>query len=130
LLANMVAGHLVLLGIMGLAFGATAATAFADAPTWLWGGTAAAFLGMVLWGVGMGAQESIMRAAVGGMVAPDKRGSAYGVFNAGFGLAWFTGSVIMGALYDVSIASLVAFSVIFQLAAIPVLYRLRTDAGV
>ncbi|MCZ2114489.1 MAG: hypothetical protein LC131_11750 [Anaerolineae bacterium] len=79
---------------------------------------------------GMGAQESIMRAAVGGMVAPDKRGSAYGVFNAGFGLAWFTGSVIMGALYDVSIASLVAFPVIFQLAAIPVLYRLRTDAGV
>lgn len=100
------------------------------APLIFWGGTAAAFLGMVLWGVGMGAQESIMRAAVGGMVAPDKRGSAYGVFNAGFGLAWFTGSVIMGALYDVSIASLVAFSVIFQLAAIPVLYRLRTDAGV
>lgn len=45
LLANMVAGHLVLLGIMGLAFGATAAATFADAPTWLWGGTATVAIG-------------------------------------------------------------------------------------
>jgi F-type H+-transporting ATPase subunit a len=36
LLANMVAGHLVLLGIMSLAFGATAAVSFADAPHWQW----------------------------------------------------------------------------------------------
>jgi F-type H+-transporting ATPase subunit a len=40
LLANMVAGHLVLLGVMGLAFGADAALSFADAPTWQWGLTA------------------------------------------------------------------------------------------
>jgi len=36
LLANMVAGHLVLLGIMGLAFGAVAAASFASAPDWKW----------------------------------------------------------------------------------------------
>lgn len=41
LLANMVAGHLVLLGIMGLAFGATAAASFAGAPDWQWWMTAA-----------------------------------------------------------------------------------------
>jgi len=40
LLANMVAGHLVLLGIMGLAFGASAAASFVELPTWLWAGTA------------------------------------------------------------------------------------------
>jgi F-type H+-transporting ATPase subunit a len=40
LFANMVAGHLVLLGIMGLAFGASAATAFVELPSWLWAGTA------------------------------------------------------------------------------------------
>jgi len=45
LFANMVAGHLVLLGIMGLAFGATAAATFADAPPWLWGGTATVAIG-------------------------------------------------------------------------------------
>jgi F-type H+-transporting ATPase subunit a len=36
LLANMVAGHLVLLGIMGLAFGATAAASFGPHPDWTW----------------------------------------------------------------------------------------------
>ncbi len=42
LLANMVAGHLVLLGIMGLAFGADAALAFtaSGVPVWQWGMTA------------------------------------------------------------------------------------------
>lgn len=40
LLANMVAGHLVLLGVMGLAFGATAAVHFYGAPAWQWGLTA------------------------------------------------------------------------------------------
>ncbi len=40
LLANMVAGHLVLLGIMGLAFGAAAAAQYYDAPGWQWGLTA------------------------------------------------------------------------------------------
>jgi F-type H+-transporting ATPase subunit a len=40
LLANMVAGHLVLLGVMGLAFGAEAALNYADAPVWQWGITA------------------------------------------------------------------------------------------
>jgi F-type H+-transporting ATPase subunit a len=44
LLANMVAGHLVLLGILGLAFGASAAASFVELPSWLWVGTAAVSL--------------------------------------------------------------------------------------
>jgi F-type H+-transporting ATPase subunit a len=40
LLANMVAGHLVILGIMGLAFGAEAALKFSGVPGWQWGVTA------------------------------------------------------------------------------------------
>jgi len=36
---------------------------------------------MTLWGIGMGAQESIGKAAVAGLVPADKRGSAYGIFN-------------------------------------------------
>lgn len=86
-----------------------------------------ALAGMVLWGVSMGAQESIMRAAVGGMVSPDRRGVAYGIFNTGFGLAWFAGSALMGILYDLSLPVLIAFSVIIQLAAVPVLYRLTKE---
>jgi len=83
--------------------------------------------GMVIWGISMGAQESIMRAAVGGMVAPDRRGAAYGVFNTGYGLAWFAGSTLMGILYDLSLPTLIAFSVAFQLAAVPVLYYLAKE---
>ncbi len=59
--------------------------------------------GMVLWGIGMGAQESILKAAVAAMVPIEKRGSAFGVFNTGYGIAWFLGSVFMGFLYDRSL---------------------------
>ncbi len=78
-----------------------------------------ALFGITLWGIGMGAQESIMRAAIAGMVHADKRASAYGVFNAGYGLFWFLGSALMGVFYDISIPALIAFSVAAQLASIP-----------
>ncbi len=78
-----------------------------------------ALLGILLWGIGMGAQESIMRAAIANMIPIDKRGSAYGLFNAGYGLFWFLGSALMGILYDRSILLLIIFSVIVQLIAIP-----------
>ena len=83
------------------------------------GGFYSALLGMLLWGIGMGAQESIMRAAVAKMVSANKRGTAYGVFNAGYGLFWFLGSAVMGKLYDISVPMLIIFSVIAQLASIP-----------
>jgi MFS-type transporter involved in bile tolerance (Atg22 family) len=95
------------------------------APLVFLGGFGTALVGMVLWGVGMGAQESIMRAAVAEMVPPDRRGAAYGIFNTGYGVFWFLGSVAMGALYDVSITLLVGFSVMAQLAAIPLLLWVR-----
>ncbi len=81
-----------------------------------------AVLGMVLWGIGMGAQESIMKAAVAGIVPSNRRGSAYGIFNTGYGFSWFAGSALMGVLYDVSLPTLIAFSVLIQFAAIPVLF--------
>lgn len=95
------------------------------APLVFFGGFSLAILGMALWGIGMGAQESIMRAAIGGMIAPEQRGTAYGLFNTVYGFAWFVGSVLIGVLYDVSIPWLVAFSVVAQLASIPIFYSLR-----
>ena len=47
---------------------------------------------------------------------------AYGVFNSGYGLLWFAGSVLMGVLYDVSLPALIVFSVVAQLSAVPVLF--------
>jgi MFS family permease len=81
-----------------------------------------AIAGIALWGIGMGAQESVMRAVIATMVPADKRGSAYGVFNTGFGVAWFLGSAAMGGLYGLSIPALIAFSVLAQLASIPLFF--------
>jgi len=75
--------------------------------------------GMALWGIGMGAQESILRAAVAELVPADRRGTAYGVFNAAYGVFWFVGSALMGVLYDRSLPALIAFSVLTQLVSIP-----------
>jgi len=95
------------------------------APLVFMGGFYLSLAGMALWGVGMGAQESIMRAAVAGMVPRDKRASAYGIFNAGYGVSWFLGSALIGILYDFSIPLLIAFSVAAQLASVPLLLMVK-----
>jgi MFS family permease len=95
------------------------------APLVFLGGFYSAVMGMALWGVGMGAQESIMRAAIAEMVPMNKRSTAYGIFNAGFGLFWFLGSAFMGVLYDISIPLLIAFSVATQLASVPLFFLIR-----
>jgi predicted MFS family arabinose efflux permease len=77
--------------------------------------------GMVLWGLGMGAQGSCLKATVAKIIPSERRGSGFGVFDTGFGIAWFAGSAIMGLLYDRSIPALVIFSVGLQLLALPVL---------
>ena len=75
-------------------------------------------IGIILWGIGMGAQESIMKAAVSGIVPRSMRSTGFGIFETGFGIAWFLGSWLLGALYDLNPVYLVAVSVISQLMAI------------
>ena len=76
-------------------------------------------LGIALWGVGMGAQESILKAAVTDMVPKASRATGYGIFECSFGIAWFLGSWLLGVLYDISIPAMIALSVAAQAAAIP-----------
>ena len=76
-------------------------------------------LGIALWGVGMGAQESILKAAVTNMVPKASRATGYGIFECSFGVFWFLGSWLMGVLYDVSIPAMIVVSVATQLMAIP-----------
>ena len=82
----------------------------------------ALFLGVALWGIGMGAQESILKAVVTDIVPKQNRSSGFGIFQTSFGVCWFIGSWLMGALYDISPTGLIAFSVVMQLAAIPFYY--------
>jgi predicted MFS family arabinose efflux permease len=87
------------------------------------------FLGVALWGVGMGAQESILKAAVTRIVPKQNRSSGFGIFQTAFGICWFLGSWLMGALYDVTPMGLVAFSVVTQLAAIPLFWLSGRSRG-
>jgi MFS family permease len=110
-------------GIIILAFIIPLSSFFA--PLVFLGGFYLSLFGMALWGVGMGAQESIVRAQIADMTPTDKRGSAYGIFNTGYGLFWFMGSALMGVLYDISIPYLIIFSMLIQLASIPLLIKNR-----
>lgn len=81
--------------------------------------TWATILGVLLWGVGMGAQESILKAAVATMVPKNSRAAGYGVFELSFGVCWFLGSWLLGVLYDVSLPALIAVSIGAQLLSVP-----------
>ncbi|MCS7309056.1 MAG: MFS transporter [Armatimonadota bacterium] len=90
------------------------------APLAFLGGFTGAVAGATLWGIGMSAQESVMRAAVAQLVPIERRGTGFGVFHTGYGVAWFAGSALMGWLYDRSVLALVVFSVCLQAAALVV----------
>lgn len=90
------------------------------------GGEKLALLGIALWSIGVGAHESLMRAIVANMVPSNKRATAYGSFNMVYGIAWFLGSVLMGALYDYSIYYVVIFSLLIQLSALPLFLMVLT----
>ena len=79
----------------------------------------AILFGLVLWGVGMGAQESILKAAVTSMVPKKNRASGYGIFECSFGIFWFLGSWLLGVLYSVSIPLMIGISILAQVLAIP-----------
>lgn len=100
------------------------------APLVFLGNSTAVIIGMMLWGIGMGAQESVMRAIVAILVAPNKRGSGYGLLNLFFGLFWAAGNAIIGYFYDISLIYLVIFSLITQLLSIPLFILVHRKKGV
>ena len=79
----------------------------------------AILLGLILWGIGMGAQESILKAAVTSIVPKKNRASGYGIFECSFGIFWFLGSWLLGILYSHSIPLMIVLSIISQVMAIP-----------
>ncbi len=79
-------------------------------------------IGIIMWGIGMGAQESILKSVVSTIVPKVSRATGFGVFETAFGISWFLGSWLMGTLYDIAPLWLVVFSVTMQLLAIPMFY--------
>jgi len=81
-----------------------------------------ALVGMIFWGIGMSAQGALFQAMLTQVIPAQKRSTAFGLFDTGFGVAWFLGSVAMGMLYDKSVVAVAFFSMMLQLAAIPVIF--------
>lgn len=80
---------------------------------------AALLFGLVLWGIGMGAQESILKAAVTSMVPKKNRATGYGIFECSFGIFWFLGSWLLGVIYSKSLPLMIGLSIFAQVLAIP-----------
>jgi MFS family permease len=80
---------------------------------------------IVLWGISMGIQETIMRAAIADLIPMARRGLAYGIFNTAYGLAWLLGAGLMGIFYEHSISYIIWFTVIMELVSIPFLLSVR-----
>ena len=102
-------------GILVLTFGVI--VSMLALPLGFLGGFAGVVAAAVCWGAGLGAQDATLRSGISQVVSMNKRGSAFGSFNAVYGVMWFLGSVAMGVLYDRSVVALVAFGVAMQLIA-------------
>ncbi|MEO0159314.1 MAG: MFS transporter [candidate division WOR-3 bacterium] len=79
---------------------------------------------IILWGIGVGTQESIMRAYISNIIRREERATAFGIFNSIYGLSWFLGSFILGYLYTISIPLMVAISFLSQIIGIFIILRL------
>lgn len=86
------------------------------------GNAALAFAGIVLWGLGMATQESLIKPLLAPIIPAAKKATAFGMYDTGFGVFWFVGSTLMGFLYTRSVDALVIFSLSVQLLALPVFW--------
>jgi hypothetical protein len=69
-----------------------------------------------------------LKAVLTDVIPSDRRSTAFGVFDTGFGTFYLLGNIVMGFLYDISIPTLIAFSITLQLAALPVLVLAKKRA--
>lgn len=89
------------------------------------GGAAGVYVSVACWAIGLGAQDATLRSGISQVVSMNKRGTAFGAFNAAYGVLWFLGSVTMGLLYDFSLVALVVFGMVAQLVAAGLFIWLR-----
>ena len=74
-------------------------------------------IGICLWGVGMGAQESILKSSVAKLSTKETRSKCFGLFEGIFGLSWFIGSFVLGFIYEASMIAFIIIPIILQICA-------------
>jgi len=75
---------------------------------------AACWVGILLWAATLGAQDSSLKAGIARLVSKERRASAYGIFQAAFGISWFVGSAAMGWLYDHAFQGVIILAIAAQ----------------
>jgi predicted MFS family arabinose efflux permease len=81
-----------------------------------------AFLGILLWGLGMATQESLLKPLVAQVVPAARKATSFGMYDTGYGVFWFAGSWLMGYLYTHSVQALVIFSLSIQMISLPIFW--------
>jgi len=118
-LANLVFGKAYDRVGLPIVIGAVCVSA-AFSPLVFLGGFWLALFGMLLWGVGYATQDTLLKAIVAEVLPEGKRNFAFGLYYAGYGVGWLVGSIVAGLLYESSLVALIAFSIVIQLASVPV----------
>ncbi|WP_308534368.1 MFS transporter [uncultured Peptoniphilus sp.] len=84
--------------------------------------------GLLIFGLVIGSHETIIRSAIADITPFSKRGTAYGIFNGIYGLAFLIGSSLVGALYDFGNMNLIfIFVLAAQIISLYLFYMLRKN---
>ena len=92
-------------------------------PLALTGSFAAVLIGVGVWGLAYGVQDSTVKALVAEVVEAPRRATAYGVFAGVQGAFALVGGLVTGWLYDMSLPWLVAVVAVSQVVALVLLVR-------
>ena len=92
-------------------------------PLALSGSLLAVLVGVGVWGLAYGVQDSTVKALVAEVVEAPRRATAYGVFAAVQGVFAIVGGLVAGWLYDRSVPALVVVVGLTQLVALVLLLR-------
>ncbi|MEW1952289.1 MFS transporter [Terrabacter sp. NPDC080008] len=82
-----------------------------------------ALVGVAVWGLAYGVQDSTVKALVAEVVEAPRRATAYGVFAGVQGAFAIVGGVVAGWLYDRSLPALVVVVAVSQVVALALLVR-------
>jgi MFS family permease len=83
-------------------------------------------IGMIVFGIVMGIHETVMRSAIADVTPFDKRGTGYGVFNTGYGLALMIGASLMGLFYDMNMTgTIIAFTFAAEIIAAILYFKMN-----
>ena len=86
--------------------------------------TTTLIIASIIFGVILGMQESIYRAAVADMVPLESRGLGYGIFNAAYGLGFLISGSIFGLLLDLNLPFIgCTYAIASQIVATLLLYK-------